>query len=211
MLAELGEKQHVLGEPEAKLMKMAEGTSKVAYNVQTAVDTEHKLVVHHEVTSDMSDQRRLLPMAQAVKRALGEKPLNVVADAGYSNGEHAKGCEEAGITAYVPVQRSKNTQDEGMYFDRSAFQYDKASESYRCPAGEVRIARRDVPGVRPAAGGRLRAAHARSAGHRLSRHPRAGIRNLPPVQAAVVRQHGPLQGAQRRFRGAPQFGRKSDA
>ncbi len=137
VLGELGEKQHVVGEADAKVMATAEGPAKVAYNVQTAVDAENKLVVHHEVTRETNDQRSLLPMAQAVKQALGEDRLNVVADAGYSNGEQAKGCEEAGITPYVPVQRSRNTRGGGVYFDRSAFEYDKSSDSYRCPAGEV--------------------------------------------------------------------------
>lgn len=137
VLEELGEKQHVVGEADAKLMATAEGPAKVAYNVQTAVDAENKLVVHHEVTSETNDQRSLLPMAQAVKQALSQDRLNVVADAGYSNGEQAKGCEEAGITPYVPVQRSKNSQGGGAYFERSAFEYDKSSDSYRCPAGEV--------------------------------------------------------------------------
>lgn len=133
VLAELGETQHVMGEPEAKLMK--EG--KVAYNVQTAVDAKHKLVVHHEVSIEPNDLRSLLPTASAAKEALGTEQLNVVADAGYSNGEHAKACEDTGITPYVPVQRAVNNKDGGIYFDRSAFVYDEGSDSYRCPSGQT--------------------------------------------------------------------------
>lgn len=137
VLEALDERHYVVGEPEARLMKHADGPTKVAYNVQSAVDAQNKLVVHHEVTNESSDQRSLLPMAKAVQHALRAKGFNVAADAGYSNGEHAKGCEEVGITPYVPAQRSKNNKDEGLYFDRSAFEYDKVSDSYTCPAGEV--------------------------------------------------------------------------
>jgi len=137
ILEELKESQHVVGEPEAKLMKTGQGPSLVAYNVQTAVDAKHKLVVHHEVTNELADNRSLLPMATAAKEALGAETLSVVADAGYSNGEQLKGCEQAGITPYVPVQRAINNQGEGRYFERAAFAYDASADTYRCPAGEL--------------------------------------------------------------------------
>ena len=137
ILAELGQTQHVVGEPEAKLMKTGEGPSAVAYNVQTAVEAKNKLVVHHELTNEATDKRSLLPMASAAKKVLGAQTLNVVADTGYSNGQQAKQCEEAGVTPYVPAQRTANNQGEGIYFDRSVFIYDASSDSYRCPAGEV--------------------------------------------------------------------------
>jgi len=137
ILEELKESQHVVGEPEAKLMKTGQGPSLVAYNVQTAVDAKHKLVVHHEVTNELADNRSLLPMATATQDALGAETLSVVADAGYSNGEQLKGCEQAGITPYVPVQRAINNQGEGRYFERAAFAYDAGADTYRCPAGEL--------------------------------------------------------------------------
>ena len=137
ILEELKESQHVVGESEAKLMKTGHGPSLVAYNVQTAVDAKHKLVVHHEVTNELADNRSLLPMATAAKEALGAETLSVVADAGYSNGEQLKGCEQAGITPYVPVQRALNNQGEGRYFERAAFAYDAGADTYRCPAGEL--------------------------------------------------------------------------
>ncbi len=76
-------------EPEARLMRMA-GSFAPAYNVQTAVDVEHALIVAHEVTLDVADSRQLEPMAEAAKKALDADRLNIVADAGYSNGEEQK-------------------------------------------------------------------------------------------------------------------------
>lgn len=46
-----------------------------------------------------------------------------------------------GVVPYVPANRSVNPHDGGRYFDRSRFDYDPASDTYRCPAGE-RLARK---------------------------------------------------------------------
>ena len=80
-------------EPEAHFMRMAHDQFAPAYNVQTAVDAEHGIIVAQQVTTEANDQRRLLPMAEAAKQALGTpETLNVVADSGYSNGEQAERC-----------------------------------------------------------------------------------------------------------------------
>jgi transposase len=129
--------QYVVGEPEAKLMRTTAGTQ-VAYNVQTAVDAKHALVVAHEVTSEATDNRSLEPMAKAAQQAVGSATLKVAADAGYSNGEQAAGCEEAGIEPYVPPNRS-DSPGGGMLFDRTEFVYDAKSDTYRCPAGQLLV------------------------------------------------------------------------
>jgi transposase len=124
-------------EPEAKFMRTAQGIAP-AYNVQTAVDAEHALIVAQKVTDDATDNRLLLPMAAAAKQAVGNPDsLNVVADAGYSNGEQAEACEKQGLVPHVPANRSVNTQGNGHLFDRSQFQYDEPTDSFRCPAGQI--------------------------------------------------------------------------
>ena len=137
LMDESGESQHVAGEPEAKLMRTRAGTQ-VAYNVQTAVDAKHDLVVAHEVTSEATDNRSLEPMAKAAKQALGGETLKVVADAGYSNGEQAAACEAAGIEPYVPPNRS-DSPGGGALFDRTEFTYDAQSDTFRCPAGRLLV------------------------------------------------------------------------
>lgn len=136
LLEALGETQHVVGEPEAKLMKTGEGAAKLGYNVQSAVDAKHSLIVAHAVTDEVTDNRSLAPLAQAAQKSTGAQTLKVVADAGYSNAEQAARCEACGILPYVPANRSTNNQGEGRYFDKSCFDYDAASDRYRCPAGQ---------------------------------------------------------------------------
>jgi Transposase DDE domain len=104
-----------------------------AYNVQTAVDTEHALIVAQKVSDDATDNRSLLPMAEAAKTALGNpKTLNLVAGAGYSNGRQAEQCEPQGVVLHVPANRSINNQGDGTLFDRSRFHYDESTDTYRC-------------------------------------------------------------------------------
>ena len=109
-----------------------------AYNVQTAVDAEHALVVAQQVTTEASDNRSLLPMAEAAQKAVGDPlTLNVVADPGYSNGAQAEACEAKGILPHVPANRAINNRGDGTLFDRTAFQYDSASDTFLCPAGQT--------------------------------------------------------------------------
>lgn len=115
-------KQHP--EPEAGYM-MVRQTALPAYNVQTAVDAEHSLIVAHAVVLDASDIRCLKPMAEAAKHALELETFNVVADAGYSNGEQVAHCEAVGIMPYIPVMRTVNNQGDGTLFGRTDFRYER--------------------------------------------------------------------------------------
>lgn len=132
-LEALGATQWVEGEPDAKQMK-GHGP---AYNVQTVVDAEHALIVAQAVTSEATDNTSLQPMAEAARDALGVATLNVVADAGYSNGAQAEALEAQGIVAHIPANRAVNNQGEGAFFDRTSFAYDAATDTLRCPAGKT--------------------------------------------------------------------------
>jgi transposase len=135
-LKELGVTQHVVGESEARLMRTAHG-QEIAYNVQSAVDARHGLIVHHEVTNAGADNAQLEPVAKAAQEVLGGGSLAVVADAGYFNQSQFAACEAAGITPYVALNPGLNTQGEGDFYPAAAFHYDAKSDSYRCPAGKV--------------------------------------------------------------------------
>jgi transposase len=128
-------KQKVVGEPDAKLMRTPHG-HQVAYNAQIVVDAEHKLIAAFELTNDGNDQQQLHPMAVEGKAAVGASEVTVVADTGYSNGEHGALCAQDGITAIVPRAETVNPKGK-QYFGRDRFSYDRESDSWRCPAGET--------------------------------------------------------------------------
>lgn len=133
----------VTTEPEARHMK-GHGPG---YNVQTAVDGAHALIVAHAVTADGTDNRSLQPMAEAARDALQVRTLDVLADAGYSNGEQAAALEAQGIVPHAPANRAINNQGDGQLFDRTAFTHDAGSDTLTCPAGKTlvrkQLSRRD--------------------------------------------------------------------
>jgi len=135
-LAQQGLTQRVEGEREARLMRTAREGRQVAYNAQIAVDGEHKLIAAFDLTNECNDERQLLPMAREAKQALGVETLTAVADTGYSNGEQASQCAEAGITAIAPRPETVNPRGE-QFFTRDAFAHDAAADAYRCPAGQT--------------------------------------------------------------------------
>jgi transposase len=130
-----------LTDPDARSMATSgRGTGMVGYNVQTAVDTEHHLIVAHEVTNVGHDRTQLANMASQAKEALNTDALNVVADRGYFKSEEILACEEAGITTCLPRPKTSNNQAKGQ-FSRGAFRYLPEEDAYACPAGE-RLVRR---------------------------------------------------------------------
>jgi transposase len=77
-----------LTDPDARSMATSgRGTGMVGYNVQTAVDAKHHLIVAHEVTNVGHARDQLSSMAQKAREAIGRDKLTVLADRGYIKGE----------------------------------------------------------------------------------------------------------------------------
>ncbi|QHF09579.1 IS1182 family transposase [Pseudomonas syringae] len=136
-LNESPDKQVSLTDPDARSM-MTRGTGIVGYNVQTAVDTQHHLIVAHEVTNVGSDRDQLSSMAKQAREAMASDTLSIVADRGYFKSEQVLACHDAGITAYVPEPMTSGAKADGR-FNNDAFLYDAAKNEYICPAGEALI------------------------------------------------------------------------
>lgn len=91
-----------LTDPDARSMATSgKGTGVVGYNVQTAVDTRHHLIVAHEVTNVGHDRAALATMAEQAREATGSERLSVVAGRGYFSGVEILACEQAGISVNV--------------------------------------------------------------------------------------------------------------
>ena len=97
------DQQVSLTDPDARSMATSgKGTGIVGYNVQTAVDAEHHLIVAHEVTNQGHDRGHLAPMALKAQQATGNKEIAVLADRGYFNGDQVLLCEGTGVAPIVP-------------------------------------------------------------------------------------------------------------
>jgi transposase len=138
-----------LTDPDACSMATSgRGTGMVGYNVQTAVDAKHHMIVAHEVTNVGHDREQLSPMAHQTRDAIDEKVLTVLADRGYYTGQQILDCERAGIKTLVPKPQASNNKALGL-FDKADFRYLPSKDEYRCPAGQRAIWRftltRDPP------------------------------------------------------------------
>ena len=130
------DQQISLTDPDSRSMATSgRGSGVVGYNVQVAVNTEHHLIITHEVSNQGSDRSQLSPVAKEAKTILEVENLDAVADRGYFNGEEILACEEAGITVTLPKPMTSNAKAEGR-FGKQDFRYVAEQDVYICPAGE---------------------------------------------------------------------------
>lgn len=133
------DKQLSQTDPDARSMQHR-GGGIVGYNVQAAVDTQHHLIVAHEVTTVGHDRTQLSNMGKQAKDVLQKETLTVVADKGYYKGEEVVACVTEGITPIMPKCLTSGNKANGL-FDKRHFVYDPKSNTYQCPAGELLIER----------------------------------------------------------------------
>jgi transposase len=130
------DQQISLTDPDARSMATSgRGSGIVGYNVQTAVDARHHLIVAHEVINVGNDREQLSNMAGRAKAAMGVETLEVLADRGYFKGEEVLACESLGVTPYVPKPLTSGAKAEGR-FGKQDFVYNPEEDTYRCPANE---------------------------------------------------------------------------
>ena len=125
-----------LTDPDSRSMATSgRGSGVVGYNVQVAVDTEHHLIIAHEVTNSGTDRAQLANMGHQAKAVLGVDKLEAVADRGYYSGEEIKACDDAGIEVTLPKPMTSGAKSQGR-FGKQDFVYLSDEDVYRCPAGK---------------------------------------------------------------------------
>jgi transposase len=142
MLQVIGEdpgQQISLTDAQARLMKKSSSKEAiVGYNIQSAVDAAHHLIVDIAATTQPNDVGQLNEVAQRAKQSLGVAELSVVADGGYYCTNDIKAAEAQGIRVHVPAPLDK--MDQNGLFAREQFTYDASCDEYACP-GSQRLAR----------------------------------------------------------------------
>jgi transposase len=130
------DQQISLTDPDSRSMATSgRGSGVVGYNVQVAVDTDHHLIIAHEVTNTGSDRAQLANIASQAKDVLGVGKLEAVADRGYYSGEEILACDKAGIAVTLPKPMTSGLEARGR-FGKQDFVYLGDEDVYRCPAGE---------------------------------------------------------------------------
>ncbi|MDP3593646.1 MULTISPECIES: IS1182 family transposase [unclassified Phenylobacterium] len=134
ILVERAEKVLVFGEPDARPMGYAHSPKMPCYNMQSVVDVDSGLIVHHDVANEANDSQLLHPMSLATMEVLQVDRLTVLADGGYSNAQAIAACEHDRIEVAAPIKRGAMNTD---FFRPTQFAFDEASDTIRCPAGQT--------------------------------------------------------------------------
>ena len=121
---------------DARLLRKPGSGTIAGYNVQSAVDGKHKLLVVCEVTQDGNDEKQLEPISKQTKSLLDVETLEITADVGYFNVQGIKNSLEAGIIPYVSEPDRTSAAKKQGRFPREDFRYDKQANVYICPAEE---------------------------------------------------------------------------
>jgi len=138
-LQQSGQNELSLTDPDSRKMKGAHGEHFIGYNVQTAVDAKHDLIVAQEVVQCANDRNQLADMAKAAKEALAVETLKVLADKGYHEADQLEACEQAGIETFVPAVGTTSGQGKKgkKIFPKERFGYNETTDSYQCPSSQT--------------------------------------------------------------------------
>lgn len=90
-------------DPEARVMKMADGGFRPGYNMQFAADIESRVVVGVLVSNVGSDQEQMEPMLDEIRRRTARQPEEYLVDGGYTKLEAISNVSAQGTTVYAPV------------------------------------------------------------------------------------------------------------
>ena len=100
--AKVNEARVSTSDPSARIMKMADGGFRPAYNIQYATDTDSQVIVGVDVSNRGSDQGQALGMEEQVEKRTGKQPESYLVDGGFVDLRDIKVMEQKGIEVYAP-------------------------------------------------------------------------------------------------------------
>jgi hypothetical protein len=136
--------QYNFTDPESRIMKSPDGFVQ-AYNAQVAVD-RLQLIVGQAVTQETNDKQQLMPMIRTIEEQSGERPAQLLADAGYCSDENLAAIADTGIDAYISTRKQKHRERPGPCprgpLPATATRVDRMARKLLTQAGAVVYARR---------------------------------------------------------------------
>jgi transposase len=134
-------------DPDARVMKQADGGTAPSYNVQIVTDAAHSIIVDIEATQAGSDYRQLLPALDRLAEHLEKIPPQVVVDGGYISNDNIIAMAERGVDLIGPEPREPAADVEGNRrqsyayrgvqpaYEASQFTFNPTLNRYVCPEG----------------------------------------------------------------------------
>ena len=138
-LNDIDDKQVSTTDPDSRSIIIVKNIVEVAYNTQNAVDDKHNLIVHTQATNT-NDGKALHKAATQARQNLQlqkEKAITVLADKGYHTGAELQQCQADNMITHVAYKEQPSVKHIANEFLAESFSYDKAADSYTCPAGAV--------------------------------------------------------------------------
>jgi hypothetical protein len=129
-------------DPESRIMKTGNGFEQ-SYNAQACVDEQNQIIVAVEVTNCVTDNGQLISMVDAVEANVGQRPEQVVADAGYRSEANFKALEDKKIDGVIALGREgKSDMPPSSKSENHATQ--RMHEKLKSEQGEAAYRRRKV-------------------------------------------------------------------
>ena len=133
-------------DPDARVMKQAEGGSAPNYNVQVSTDAAHGLIVDIDATQAGSDYQQLTPAIERIEQSMQRAPEQMVVDGGYISSNNIAKMAKRGIDLVGPdhenkaaeANRRKSYKHHGVKaeYEASKFVFDTQTNTYVCPQGK---------------------------------------------------------------------------
>lgn len=128
-----------LNDIEARKMKGKRGNYKIAYNVQSAVDSESKLICAITVSQNPTDHKELPKIADKAIKNIGKKPKYISADTIYLNSTSLIYGVKTGIELLIPCRKQAKEDSNRLHknpFHKDHFEYDISKDAFKCPEGQ---------------------------------------------------------------------------
>ena len=138
-LAATDDKQISTTDVDSRSILVTKAIVEVAYNVQNVVDDKYNLIVQTQATNT-NDGKALHKAAMQAKQNLQlqeQDSIMLLADKGYHTGAELQQCQDDNMIPYVAYKEQPSVKHIAREFLSENFTYDKATDSYGCPAGAV--------------------------------------------------------------------------
>lgn len=113
---------------------------KLSYKVHRAVDGKHEIITATEATrGDVNEAHLMFPLLEKHHTTTEIEAKTVVADSKYGTIDNFLACHDLGIQAHMPALQDtyiKRTAKLEIFME-DRFQYEAATDTYRCPAGAL--------------------------------------------------------------------------
>ena len=133
-------KQISFADTEARIMGK-KGDFDYRYNGQISVDSDHQVITGQHVSQNANDKQEVQEGLESIAQSTGQLPEKMSLDNGYQSGSNLAALEQAGVEAYVAVDRGEKSHSEPLAdstraLSKADFSYDEQADCFHCPGGQ---------------------------------------------------------------------------